>query len=90
MLLDFVAPFKRLRAALPIRQQACPSSAPDCPCPLLHPLAPLPAWVEADPVVAKYRALLGSLPWADFPERPTDRAFPGPDPTRAHPSPPPS
>jgi hypothetical protein len=30
--------------------------------------------------VAKYRALLGSLPWADFPERETSRPWPGPDP----------
>ncbi len=42
--------------------------------------APLPRWVAADPVVQKYRALLGSLPWADVPERPTDRPWPGPTP----------
>jgi hypothetical protein len=53
---------------------------PDDPCPLIHPQAPLPEWVEADPVVQKYRALLGDLPWPDFPERPTDHPFPGPSP----------
>jgi hypothetical protein len=30
--------------------------------------------------VVKYRALLGDLPWAAFPERSTDRAWPGPSP----------
>jgi hypothetical protein len=40
----------------------------------------LPDWVENDPLVAKYRALIGDLPWADFPERSTLRAWPGPQP----------
>ncbi|MGQ9925795.1 MAG: hypothetical protein ACUVS4_02885 [Chloroflexaceae bacterium] len=53
---------------------------PDDPCPLVHPAAPLPAWVADDPVVQKYRALLGDLPWAQFPERPTDHPYSGPDP----------
>jgi hypothetical protein len=30
-------------------------------------------------------ALLGDLPWADFPECPTDRAFPGPAPEKRAP-----
>jgi hypothetical protein len=79
MLLDFTAPFNRLRAALR-RQPACPPVPPDIPCPLAHPDVPLPAWVVEDPVVQKYRALLGELPWAAFPERPTDRPWPGPQP----------
>jgi hypothetical protein len=36
--------------------------------------------VAHDPVVQKYRALLGSLPWHQFPERATDRPWPGPQP----------
>jgi len=69
MLLDLVASFKRLRAGLSARQPACPLP-PDDLCPLTHPDAPLPAWVADDPVVQKYRALLGELPWHQFPERP--------------------
>src|SRR5688500_10461443 len=80
MLPDLRTSFNRLCAALPWRQPLTPSAPPDHPCPLAHPDAPLPIWVESDPVAIKYRALLGSLPWADFPERPTDRAYPGPDP----------
>jgi hypothetical protein len=80
MLPDFTAPFKRLRAALR-RQSSRPPDPPlDLPCPLTHPDLPLPAWVANDPVVQQYRALLGDLAWADFPERSTDRAWPGPDP----------
>lgn len=40
----------------------------------------LPAWVAADPLVQKYAALLGPLPWSTFPERPADRPWPGPQP----------
>ncbi len=77
MLRDFVAPFNWLRAAL---QPAPVCPPPDCPCPLKQPDAPLPDWVERDPLVQQYRALLGELPWHAFPERPTDRAWPGPLP----------
>src|SRR5262249_14502126 len=42
--------------------------------------APLPDWVALDPLVQDYRALIGSLPWSDFPERPSSRAWPGPKP----------
>lgn len=72
-----VAPFQRLFA-----EPACSPvvASPDDPCPLIHPDAPLPEWVAQDPVVQKYRTLLGDLPWADFPERPTDHPFPGPSP----------
>jgi hypothetical protein len=79
MLPYLTAPFNRLSALLPWHQPVCPP-APDDPCPLVHPAAPLPAWVAADPLVQEYRALLGDLPWASFPERPTDRAWPGPAP----------
>src|SRR5881394_1683328 len=70
------APFNRLRTVL----RHPPVRPPDAPCPLAHPAAPLPAWVAADPLVQEYRALLGDLPWAQFPERPTDRPWPGPQP----------
>ena len=74
----------RLRAAFH-RPRAAPSAPavdppPDDPLPLAHPEVPLPAWVAQDPVVQKYRALLGMLPWQQFPERPTDRPWPGPQP----------
>lgn len=54
----------------------------DCfrPQPLAHPHDPLPAFVAACPVAQKYHALLGNLDWAHFPERPTDRVWPGSDP----------
>lgn len=52
----------------------------DAPCPLIDPEAPLPAWVANDPVVQKYRTLIGVLPWEQFPERPTARPWPGPRP----------
>jgi hypothetical protein len=72
--------FNRLHATL-IRRRTPPApTAPDAPCPLAHPDQPLPPWVTADPVAQKYRALLGDLPWAQFPERPTDRPWPGPHP----------
>src|SRR5262245_21105583 len=77
MLPDFTAPFKRLRVTL-WRPAPPPPEPPDLPCPLTHPDAPLPAWVETDPIVQKYRTLLGALPWVAFPERPADRAYPGP------------
>lgn len=81
MLLDFAAPFNRLRAALQ-RQPSRPAEPSDVPCPLKQPLAALPAWVECDPLVLKYRALIGDLPWHQFPERSTDRNWPAkkPDP----------
>ena len=80
MLPDFTAPFNHLRAALSWRRRPTPPALPDNPCPLLHPHVPLPPWVASDPVATKYRELLGSLPWALFPERRTDRAYPGPAP----------
>jgi hypothetical protein len=79
MLAYLSPPFNRLRAALR-RQPDYPPDPPADPCPLAHPDAPLPAWVAADPVVQKYRALLGALPWSQFPERPSDRVWPGPAP----------
>lgn len=79
MLAQFIAPFNRLRAACwPAPPH--PPDPPDDPCPLGHPAALLPTWVADDPVVQKYRALLGPLPWDAFPERTTDRPWPGPAP----------
>ena len=73
--------FNRLQATLSgWRQAALRPLPPHDPCPLAHPDQPLPAWVAADPVAQKYRALLGALPWDRFPERPTDRPWPGPQP----------
>ncbi len=54
--------------------------AADRPLPLAHPDLPLPPFVAACPVAQKYRALPGDLDWAHFPERPTDRPYPGPTP----------
>lgn len=79
MLLDLSTSFKRLVAAFR-PQPLCSPPAPEPVCPLNHPDLPLPAWVANDPIVAKYRALIGDLPWADFPERSTDRPWPGPQP----------
>lgn len=42
--------------------------------------AALPAFVRACPVAMRYLALLGDLPWQDFPERPTNRPWSGPRP----------
>lgn len=70
----------RLCAALQ-RPSVCPPIPPaDDPCPLIHPDQPLPFWVATDPLVQKYRALLGTIPWHQFPERPPDHPWPGPDP----------
>jgi hypothetical protein len=50
------------------------------PFPLAPSTLPDPAFVAACPVAQKYRALLGPLDWVHFPERSTDRAWPGPRP----------
>lgn len=50
------------------------------PLPLATPdLSPLP-FVTACPVAQKYTTLLAPLDWAHFPERSTDRPWPGPRP----------
>ncbi len=53
-------------------------------CPLTHPDQPLPDWVARDPVVQKYQALLGALPWDAVPDRPPlrpdQRPWSGPPP----------
>ena len=36
--------------------------------------------MASDPLVQKYQLLLGVLPWSQFPERPSDRVWPGSDP----------
>ena len=80
MLLDLSTPFKRLRAIL-WREAVCPPAPiPQALCPLACLDVALPAWVATDPVVQQYRALIGDLPWAAFPERSTERAWPGPQP----------
>lgn len=42
--------------------------------------AALPDFVRRCPVALKYLRLLGPLDWANFPERPDDRPWPGPKP----------
>lgn len=79
MVAAFPGIFNRLLAPFR-RPPVCPPVVVEVPCPLTQPDAVLPAWVAADPVVQKYRALLGDLPWRQFPERPTDRPWPGPAP----------
>lgn len=80
MLVDLAVPFKRLRALFERRPSTPPAPICDNLCPLTHPSLPLPDWVASDPLVIKYRSLLGDLPWDQFPERPTDRPWPGPKP----------
>ena len=65
-----------------------PPAAPPPPIPLVRPNlsalarpeAVLPQFVQDDPVAQKYRRLLADLAWATFPERPTNRPWPGPTP----------
>lgn len=47
---------------------------------LAQPDAVLPDFVAHDPVARKYLALLGPLAWDHFPERATNRPWPGPNP----------
>jgi hypothetical protein len=79
MIPGFSPLLKRLRTVLP-RPALRPPEPPNDPCPLLLPDAPLPLWVAQDPLVQHYRALIGHLPWADFPERSSARPWPGPAP----------
>lgn len=80
MLPDLSSSFKRLRNLLLRRRSTQPAPLTDNLCPLTHPSLPLPDWVASDPLVIKYRSLLGDLPWDQFPERASDRPWPGPDP----------
>ncbi len=91
MILQLPSPLNSLRSAVAhlFHRPAPPSRPPvvplgprngPCPLPLAQPDAPLPAFVAACPVAQKYHALLGPLDWAHFPERPTDRPWPGPRP----------
>ena len=75
-----IARLRRPSVAPPALPPPPVAAVPDDPCPLIHPAAPLPAWVADDPVVQKYRALIGDLPWNQFPERPADRPWPDPQP----------
>lgn len=72
----------RVRQAFPTPVPPVPSVPPPLAvaCPLCQPDAPLPSWVAQNPVVQRYQALLGGLPWDQFPERATDRPWPGPTP----------
>jgi hypothetical protein len=47
---------------------------------LASPDYPLPGFVRDCPVAMHSLKLLGELPWSRFPERPTHRAWPGPQP----------
>jgi hypothetical protein len=47
---------------------------------LAQPETDLPRFVVDCAVAGKYLELLGPLDWANFPERPTNRAWPGPTP----------
>jgi hypothetical protein len=76
----FCQSINRLRDVFRRRSVCPPPAPPDVACPLTTPTAVLPEWVAADPLVQKYRALLGDLPWSQFPERPAQRPWPGPDP----------
>lgn len=67
---------RRFRRAVP----SPPLPAGPRPLPLATPGLPTPAFVTACLVAHKYTALLGPLDWAHFPERPTDRPWPGPQP----------
>jgi len=48
---------------------------------LAQPGTQLPALVAQCAVARKYLTLLGPLDWGHFPERPTDRPWPGPPPS---------
>jgi hypothetical protein len=80
MLLDFRQSINRLRDALRRPTVVPPVVVPDDRYPFMHPNTPLPAWVAGDPLVQKYQALLGDLPWDQFPERSSARHWPGPPP----------
>ena len=47
---------------------------------LAAPNFALPSFVSGCPVAMRYLDLLSELPWHGFPERPTDRPWPGPRP----------
>jgi len=47
---------------------------------LAQPETILPKFVQDCPVAQKYLRLLADLDWEHFPERPTNRAWPGPEP----------
>jgi len=72
----------RLRRALhwsPPVLDTLPLHPPTTPLPLAQPDALLPAFVAACPVAQHYRALLGDLAWAQFPDLPPDRTWSRPE-----------
>ena len=72
----------RLRCHRPARPTAPPASLPPRPqlSRLAQPDAVLPGFVADDRVARKYLDLLGPLDWEHFPERPSNRPWPGPTP----------
>lgn len=82
MILDVVRFVNNLRRRFPPPTVSAPAVVPPClpPASSAIPFANLPAAIASDPLVQKYQALLGALPWLTFPERPTDHPWPGPDP----------
>jgi len=76
------------RLAAKVQPPPPPPAPPPPPIPLVRPNlsalarpdAVLPQFVQDDPVAQKYRRLLADLAWDQFPERPTNRPWPGPTP----------
>ena len=73
----------RLRHQEPRRPTPPPANSPprQSLSQLAQPDAALPRFVADHPVARKYLDLLGPLDWDHFPERPTNRPWPGPTPT---------
>jgi len=66
--------------AWPEMSDAAPLVRP-CLTELAQPGAALPPFVAESSLARRYLDLLGPLDWAHFPERPVNRAWPGPTPT---------
>jgi hypothetical protein len=69
---QWLQPTPAARAVVPLRRPALDV--------LAQPSYGLPSFVQNCPVAQKYLSLLGPLPWSVFPERPSDRPWPGPAP----------
>lgn len=76
-------PFNRLCQHIQQRFEP-PTPPPTFPTlsvlPLTQPFTMLPPAVQACPIAARFYALLAPLPWATFPERSTERPWPGSPP----------
>ena len=83
MIRQSLSPVNWLARFWPTSQAQAAVAEPPLPLqrPALNLLADYPLWlpdrVRNCPVVQKYLHLFGALPWDQFPERPTDRAWPG-------------